>query len=144
VPRADPTIKAAALADLHSGEQPATVAEKYKLDPALVRKWKERHVTPAVTARDPATVTVIARPTVEAQQRQIGELVLDLLRAKLEASATIARLVANPEWLAGKSPAELVSLGNYLDDTALSLGDRLAGAGRPAEPDDGAGSHDDG
>jgi hypothetical protein len=130
VPRVDPTIKAAALADLHSGEQPAVVAEKYRLKRSTVKSWVARADASAVASTRTAVASVpapIVRPTVEAQQRQIGELVLDLLRAKLEASATIARLV---------STAELVSLGNYLDDTALSLGDRLAGAGRPTQPDE--------
>jgi hypothetical protein len=39
-------IKAAAIADLLTGEQPAIVAKRYGLPGSLVRKWKFRLGTP--------------------------------------------------------------------------------------------------
>lgn len=138
MPRVSPEIKAAALAALHAGEQPAVVADRLELDPALVRKWKERHVTVDVTQSVTPDVTPQAvRPRAEAQQIAIGELVLDLLRAKLEASQAIATAAREPAWLARQTAADLAALGEYFDRTALAFGDRLAGAGeRDAPPDD--------
>ena len=133
--RASPDIKAAALADLMAGEQPAVVAAKYGIDAATVRKWKERHVTSDVTVAVTRDVTPV-RPTVEAQQRAIGEIVLDLLRAKLEASRAIAEAAKNPAWLAEQPAAELAVFGQWLDSTAMALGDRLAGSRAAAEPDE--------
>lgn len=126
--------RAAAIADLQAGEQPAIVAERYGLPAAQVRVWKQRYVTAGdtvVTARDAPI-----RPSIEAQQRHIGEIVLDLLAAKLEASAAIARAASsNPEWLARQSGSELAAFGEWLDRTALAIGDRLAPPA-PAGPDD--------
>jgi hypothetical protein len=133
--RASPEIKAAALADLQAGEQPAIVAARYRLDAATVRKWKERHVTQDVTPVTPA-VTPIRRPSVEAQERAIGAIILDLLRAKLEASRAIADYARNnPAWLAQQPAAELAAFGQWLDTTALAIGDRLAGGARRDDPD---------
>jgi transposase-like protein len=127
-----PEVKAAALADLLAGEQPAVVAERYDLNPATVRKWKERLEVPAVVTPEDVTpdVTVshrVTRPREEARQREIGALILDLLAAKLEASAALARTVSDPEWLRKQRGSELAALGSYLDTTALAIGDRLAG-----------------
>jgi hypothetical protein len=120
-------VKAAALADLHAGEQPAVVAERYGIEMGTVRVWKARYVTDSVTQRSASPAP--QRPSVAAQQRQIGEIVLDLLAAKLEASAALARAVSDPEWLARQSGSELAAIGGYLDSTALAIGDRLAGRG---------------
>lgn len=124
--------RAAAIADLQAGEQPAIVAERYSLDQSTVRVWKNRYVT------EPETLRPVSSPPVqlahERQKQQIGELVLDLLAAKLKASAALAEAVSSPEWLARQSGSELAALGEWLDTTALALGDRLAG--RRAAGDD--------
>jgi transposase-like protein len=137
--RASPEIKAAAEADLLAGEQPAVVAAKYGLKPEQVRDWKRNlknrqgHPTDIPTA--PTPYPTARRPTLEAQQQHIGAIVLDLLRAKLEASAAIAyHATHNRAWLEKQSAAELATLGQWLDSTALAIGDRLAGAA-PADAD---------
>jgi transposase-like protein len=134
--RASPELKAAALADLAAGEQPAVVAERYGLSRDVVKMWKQRHVTDPVTKTVTSPVTV--QPKVIAQQIAIGELILDLLRAKLQASAAIAEAARNPAWLAEQPAAELAALGQWLDASAFAIGDRLAGAVRPTEPGDDA------
>jgi hypothetical protein len=121
-----PRKRAAALADLQAGEQPAVVAARHKIDPDVVRQWKARYVTADVTHVTPAKPVV--KPSIEVQKRTIGELVLDLLAAKLEASAAIARAASDPAWLERQSPAELAALGQWLDSTAFAIGDRLAGS----------------
>ena len=134
--RASPEIKAAALADLAAGEQPAVVAERYNLSRDVVKMWKQRHVTDPVTKTVTSNVTV--RPALEAQQRAIGALVLDLLSAKLQASEAIAKAALDPEWRNRQPAAELAAFGAWLDSTAFAIGDRLAGrsAARDASADD--------
>lgn len=131
--RVSPELKAAALADLYAGEQPAVVAERYRISPATVRSWKLRTVRTATEhATEHATRNAtIARPMVEAQQHAIGVIILDLLAAKLQASAAIARIAtSNPEWVWKQSGSELAAFGQWLDNTALAIGDRLAGTPR--------------
>lgn len=134
-------VKAAALADLMAGEQPAVVAERYGLPRNTVKSWRARlpagtgASTGASLAPDASAPRPLIRPTVEAQQREIGAIILDLLAAKLEASAALARTVSDPAWLARQSAAELAQLGAYLDGTALAIGDRLAGSADLAPPD---------
>lgn len=139
--RVTPEIRAAALADLHAGEQPAVVADRYGLDGATVRKWKQRLVTPTVTEHVTPDVTVsrapVARPQVARQQAEIGALVLDLLAAKFRASEAIAKAVTDEAWLKQQPASELAALGEWLDATALAIGDRLAGRPRPAGDADG-------
>lgn len=135
----NPEIKAAALADLATGEQPAVIAQRYNLDPAVVRQWKKRQdiVTPDVTDR----VTVVTRPSVEAQQLALGDLVLENLRAKLIATQRIAEHATLPSWLEKQTAADVAGLFEVLDRSAIGILDRLAGAQRSAIP---AASNDDG
>jgi hypothetical protein len=126
-----PDIRAAAMADLLAGDQPAVVAARYHLNPATVRSWRMRldatqRATQRATPDATPDATLARRPKTETQQQAIGTLILDLLRAKLEASAAIARAAQNPDWLAGQSAADLAALGTYLDQSAFALGDRLA------------------
>jgi hypothetical protein len=138
MPRSSTTpdaTRAAALADLHAGEQPAIVAERYGLNPDTVRQWKTRFVTESVTAvtnRD-----TIQRPALERQKQRLGELLLGLLAAKLEASQAIAKVASDPAWLKKQHAADLAELVRTLDATALALGDRLAGSSTdPADSGD--------
>jgi transposase-like protein len=124
------------MADLVAGEQPAVVADRYGINRQTVKAWRMR-MQPAMQPPPPLAAPQI-QPLVEARKQHIGELVLDLLRAKLEASAAIAKAASDPDWLARQSGAELATLGSWLDATAFAIGDRLAG-GRPAEPADDAG-----
>lgn len=141
--KVSPEIKAAALADLLAGEQPATVDERYRLKPGTARDWKrnlkDRDQLPTLhPTENPTPHPTLRRPTVEAQQRQIGEIVLDLLRAKLEASRALAEIAQDAAWRARQPAAELAAFGQWLDSSALALGDRLAGAA-PRDGDDPAG-----
>ena len=127
-----PDIKAAALADLASGEQPVVVAERYGLDAATVRVWKQRYVTPSVTSSVTPSVmpephpAPIVRPSLEAQQHRIGVAVLDLLEAKLRASEALAKIAHDADWRAKQTGSDVAALGMWLDQTAFAIGDRLA------------------
>ena len=133
-PQIDKRKKAAAIADLHTGEQPAVVAARYGFDAATVRQWKSRLVTPDVTQN----VTVISRPSLELQQIALGELVMENLRAKLIATQRIAEHAATPEWLDKQNAADVAALFERLDHSAIGILDRLAGRSRSDEPARGA------
>jgi hypothetical protein len=131
-----PDIRAAAIADLLSGDTPAEVARRYAIDPANVRQWKARYVTAGVTATPVHVTPDVTLPTPQiGAPHEIGRLLLDLLAAKLEASKAIAQAARNPTWLAQQSAADLAQLGEYLDRSAFSLGDRLATAAQQQRAD---------
>ena len=133
--RASPDIKAAAMADLLAGEQPAVVAERYKLNPATVRSWKLRDDA-TIIATDATPVARQIRPSVEDRKQRIAELILDLLAAKLEASQRLTVYLSDPGFVAKQKVEQLVALNDYFDRTALTLGDRLAGASADGDPPD--------
>jgi hypothetical protein len=134
MPRAtiDPETKARALADLMDGDQPATVAARYNIPGTTVRKWKERLVTPDVTESVTSGVTkrisVVHRPAVETQQLAIGELIMENLRAKLLATQKIAEYATVPTWFDKQTAADVATLFEVLDRSAISVLDRLAAA----------------
>lgn len=138
-----PDVKAAAIADLMTGEEAPEVARRYHLNAATVRKWKERYVTSSqhpVTPVTPVTpVAGLVRPSsLEARKQRIAELILDLLAAKLEASHRLTAYLSDPAFLERQSFEQLVNLNGYLDRTSLTLGDRLAGSADPDGDGDGA------
>lgn len=132
-------IKAAAIADLLSGEQPAVVAERYALDRGMVKTWKQRHVSNVVTAEAPVVTTSMppddlpvtqqARPSIAARQAQVVELVYETLIAKLTATQRLAEHVTRDEWLDKQSAGGVAELGQWLDSTARATLELLA---RPA------------
>ena len=130
-------IKAAALADLAVGEQPAIVAQRYRLNPATVRSWKLRldeGATPIATEHATPVATILRRPAVEAQQLTIAELVASNLRAKLVATQRIAEHVTREEWLTKQSAVDVATLFESLDRSAIGILDRLAQPQQPALP----------
>ena len=104
--RVNPEIRAAAIADLLTGDQPAVVADRYGLNAATVRTWKLRleqdgegvaanaDATPVATVHVPPVATQRAarfrQPSLEAQHLTLAELVEANLRAKLIATQRIA------------------------------------------------------
>lgn len=122
-----PEVKAAALADLALGEQPAVVAQRYRLSAATVRSWKLRQDATTVATRD-ATPIATRQPAVEDRQRTLAELVAENLRARLVATQRINEHVARPSWLERQSAAELGELLGTLDRSVFGMLDRLASA----------------
>ena len=127
----DPATRAAAMADLVAGEQPAVVADRYGINRQTVKAWRIR-MQPAMQPPPPLTSPQI-QPLVEARKQHIGEIVLDLLRAKLEASQAIAKAAQNAAWIDRQSAADLAEFGDWLDRSAFAIGDRLAGRSQPAD-----------
>ncbi len=138
--RASDDIKAAALADLSAGEQPAIVARRYGLNRDVVKMWKQRNVTALVTETDATAVTAvlpIRYPTIEDHQQRITTLIYELLAAKLEASKRLAEHT-HADWLNRQSAEGLAELGEFLDRTSAGMLTLLARPGRSATDDDTA------
>ena len=127
-------IKAAALADLASGDQPAIVAQRYGLNRDLVNKWKQRMSAQVSAPLSAQTSAPIRRPSVELEQLSLTELVMSNLRAKLIATQRIAEHATTPEWLNKQNAADVAGLFECLDRSAVGILDRLASAQRPALP----------
>lgn len=132
---ARPEIKAAAIADLLTGDQPAIVAERYQLKAATVRSWKARldgtRATPVATeGRGVATgvATVMQRPALLAQQQTIGDMIMENLRARLLATQRIAEYATTTSWLNNQNAADLATLLEALDRSTIGILDRLARA----------------
>ncbi len=129
-----PEIRAAALADLHNGEQPAVVAARYGIDRGVVKMWKQRYVTDVVTIAEGAPVSVIHRPSLELQQLELGELVRLNLKAKLIATQRIADYASSPAWIDKQNASDMAELFEVLDRSAISILDRLADRQSRSDP----------
>lgn len=132
-----PEVRAAAIADLQDGQQPAIVAEKHGIDAAKVRVWKQRYVMPDVTdsvtsSATPGHPVLVRQPRREAAQLAIAELIMDNLRAKLLATQRIAEHAANPAWLEKQTAADVAALFTEIDRSAVAILDRMAGASQRA------------
>lgn len=121
--------KAAAIADLMDGVQPAIVAARYGLNAATVRSWKARLDLPVATGVATGVATVMHRPAVEAQQLAIGDLIMENLRAKLIATQRIAEYVTTREWIEKQNASDVATLFTALDQSAVGILDRLAQRG---------------
>lgn len=142
--KVDPAIKAAALADLHNGDQPIDVAERYGLDAGKVRMWKTRYVAPVanlVANIDPSSVVAVTthREAMHYQQLELGELVMLNLRAKLIAAQRIADYASTSSWLDKQNASDVAELFEVLDRTAVNILDRLAAARHERADDLGSG-----
>jgi DNA-binding transcriptional regulator LsrR (DeoR family) len=138
-------IKAAALADLLAGDQPAIVAQRYGLNRDTVNKWKQRlstHLSVDMSTDmstdkcvdTPSETSLVRRPTIEDRQTRIGELIIELLEARLAAQLAIARHVeTNDAWIFAQSAADMASLDAHLHRTAVDTLDRLASRRRPED-----------
>ena len=137
-----PEIKAKAIADLLSGDQPVDVANRYGLRSGTVRMLKQRLVTDVVTDSVTPAVTkparaVIHRPQVEAQQMALGALVMDNLRAKLIATQRIAEYVTTPTWIDKQTAADVAELFETIDRATVAILDRMAQRSSADDPGDG-------
>jgi hypothetical protein len=134
-----PEIKAAALADLAAGEQPAVVAKRYGLSRDMVNKWRQRVIPPIVStpmstdmSMSASSQQVIRYPTIEEYQARIHQRMLALLEAKINASERLAEHI-QADWLDKQSAGGFAELGDFLDRTAVGLLAILARSGDDPE-----------
>ncbi len=131
-------IKAAAIADLQAGEQPAVVAQRYGIKRDTVKQWKQRMSPPVSPSLSPpvSPSPPIRNLSLEEKQLTIAELVIRNLEAKLTATQRIAEYVQRGEWIDKQNAADVAELFGVLDKSAIGILDRLAVVQRPALPDD--------
>lgn len=132
-------VKAAAMADLVAGDQPAVVALRYGINRQTVKAWRMRlqpGMQPMTTAHpvQPEMRTVVRFPAVEDHQRRIVDLMYRLLCAKLEASERLAQLTAT-DWVDRQSAEGIAELGDFLDRTAAGILALLVRRGNTAGDD---------
>ncbi len=100
--------KAAVMAALLSGQSVNQVAAQYQLPKGTVSSWRARaEVRPQVAS--------------DAQQKEMGELLLDYLRETLTTLKEQAVHFRNLEWLEKQSASELAVLHGVQTDKAIRL-----------------------
>ena len=128
--------KAAAMADLLNGDQPAVVAKRYGINVATVRSWKNRFeivnpddnatVLPSHATDNATVATPRQQPNLQQQQYDLGQLIFQNLRAKLEATQKIVEQVDDHDWRSKQSATGLAELFQAIDDSAVRILDRVA------------------
>lgn len=118
----DPETKAAVMAALLTGQSVSEVARTYHLNKATVIAWRD--------------AAGLGSTTVQPESRaEIGELVVDYLRAVLGTLAVQARVFGEESWIKQQDAADAAVLHGVLTDKAFRLLEAL-------DPGDGdAGDH---
>ncbi len=116
-----PEVRAAVIAALLEGQSIHQVAREYKIPRTTVRRWNQE-----------------GGPSNGPQKKEIGELILDYLRANLETLYVQAQHFRDKNWLGRQSAENLAVLHGVMTDKAIRL---LEAYGR-AEDDSGTGAED--
>ena len=108
--------KAAAMGALLTGQSVAEVAREYKIPEGTVKSWKSRqngeHVAEVATEK----------------RAEVGDLLLDYLRASLAALRAQAELFSDREWLRKQEASQLAVLHGVQTDKAVRLLEALSHA----------------
>ena len=96
--------KAAVLAALMQGQSINSVAREYDIPKGTISNWKN----------NPPSVDTDTK-------RDIGELLLDYLRANLKALTAQAELFQDPVWLKRNSASDVAVLHGVMTDKAVRL-----------------------
>ena len=119
-------IKAAAMAALLTGQSVSAIAAQYKIPEDTLRQWKCRY-------RKRNGVTDVM------EQKTIGELLEEYLRASLATLKVQVEVFADTEWIKKQDASELAILHGVCTDKAIRLLESLApteaGAPEPERPD---------
>lgn len=108
--------KAAAMAALLQGQSVGAVADEYDIPKGTVKGWKSK-------AKKAAGSTV---PT--PKRLEIGDLLVQYLRANLESLREQSKLFGDRHWLSEQGASELAVLHGVMTDKAVRLLEALAGA----------------
>lgn len=120
--RYSPEAKAAALAALLAGQSISQVAAEYKIPDGTLKAWSSRLRT------SPEVVAVATEPTGK-RSEEIGDLLLQYLRANLTTLAAQQQVFRDPSWLRQQNAADAAVLHGVLTDKAVRLLEALGGAG---------------
>lgn len=110
-----PEVKAAALAALLEGQAVSHVAREYRIPESTIKNWR-------ADAKRAARVGPKSKT-------EIGELLLEYLRANLAALARQAEVFADPVWLQQQGAQEAAVLHGVMTDKAVRLMEALGGSG---------------
>ena len=112
------------MAALLAGQSVSAVAREYKLPKGTVSGWKRK-----------ATQEVAGVASDATQKAEVGDLLLEYLRASMEALTAQARLFGDPAWLRTQDASQLAVLHGVQTDKAIRLLEAMSTA--DAEPDAG-------
>lgn len=126
--------KAAVLAAYIAGTPPVVIAEEYEVPVGTIRVWGHRLKPTYQALSEPAKLQISAvLETAEMKRARAAERISDLLvinlERYLEATESIARLVADAEYVRSQPAAELATLFGVISDKGVRLVGLLHGAG---------------
>jgi transposase-like protein len=110
----DPQLKAAVMAALLSGQSIGAVAAEYNVPRGTVHSWKRK-------------VEGVPQIGSAQEQREIGELVMDYLRASLRTLKAQVEFFGDKTWLSRQNASELAVLHGVQTDKAIRLLEALEG-----------------
>ena len=120
----EPETKAAVMAALLTGQSIGAVAEAYKIPRGTVATWSRIAKTAPLYEAD------------QPQKREIGDLLLDYLRANLQALRAQSELFADKDWLKAQSASELAVLHGVMTDKAIRLMEAFGASDSDTNADD--------
>lgn len=102
--------KAAVMAALLAGQSIGSIAREYNLPKSTVSRWKNSDV-----------------PQNGTQKKQISDLIVDYLRANLEALRAQAVMFSDRQWLAKQTASDVAVLHGVMTDKAIRLLEAFSG-----------------
>lgn len=103
----DPETKAAVRAALLAGQSVSSVAAEYKIPRGTISTWR----------RNVDSLYEVDQP----QKREVGELLLEYLRANLQALKAQAEQFSDKAWLKEQDASDLAILHGVMTDKAVRL-----------------------
>lgn len=101
--------KAAVLAALLAGQSIGSVAREYNIPKTTVSRWKNED-----------------KPMDGTQKKEIGELLLEYLRANLSALIKQVDIFTDPDWLRAQTASDAAVLHGVMTDKAVRLLEALS------------------
>ena len=102
--------KAAVMAALLAGQSIGSIAREYNLPKSTISRWKNSDV-----------------PQNGTQKKQISDLIVDYLRANLEALREQAVMFSDRQWLAKQTASDVAVLHGVMTDKAIRLLEAFSG-----------------
>lgn len=123
--RHPPETRAAAVAAVATGEQPAAVAKRFGISQGLLHGWCEHDLPPVELSEVSRSDLARAR-----SREQMAELIYDTIGDILTGIRDQLREATRAEWVARQNAADVAALLDKEIDGAI----RLLSGFRPAEP----------
>ena len=112
-----PEVKASVMAALMSGQGVPEIAKEYEMPASTIRSWKSRQF-------QGASVAYVATE----KKEQVGDLLIEYLRANLETLRIQVQFFRTLEWLEKQPAADLAVLHGVMTDKAVRLLEALSKA----------------